>query len=139
MSGAISRIVVPGLPVGLAPCGRVACEVPLAFPNKNVGDVLDYAVDFSQMLLNSSETAVEEFSVSVLPESAPALIVSENSVDGACAQFWLAGGVAGMSYLVAVTANTAVGRVFTANMALYVLPAPRVGGSGSRCRAPDLI
>ena len=41
------RVVTPGLPLGLAPSGRVACQLPLVFPNKFVAENLDYTVDFS--------------------------------------------------------------------------------------------
>jgi hypothetical protein len=125
MSG-LQRTITPGVPLGLAPRWRKACETPPVVEHKHANENLDYTIDFSYKAEACGDGAgasdsLTNFSVVSLPGGLPALTPSQKSTDGFLAKFWLAGGVPGMRYLITVAAVTATGRAMQGTFELVIL------------------
>jgi hypothetical protein len=105
------------VPRGTAP----AAPVPLAWPAKDPGDVLDYQLDFAAALAGNAGDAIAGLNVSVTPGGTGDLAVRSAAADGALAVLWLAGGQAGTVYTVQVAATTLSGRVIARAVFLPVL------------------
>lgn len=116
---------------GFAPVARgavVAAPLPLSWPGKDPGDVLDYEFDISAALIGNEGDSLASASVTSSPAGPGDLVVNSLSGDGAVLVLWLAGGVAGTTYTLRLTVTTATGRVLERAVLLPVLaladPAP---------------
>ena len=110
MSGLGLRTIRPGEVLGQAPRGRRACDLPQSFGRKYANAALDYTVDFSVLAGEGCEDSLVTFAVIAQPAGPLALAVSNKTMDGLQAKFFLGGGVPGTNYLVSVSAVTALGR-----------------------------
>lgn len=126
------RVVLDGfLPV---PRGSVPGPVVLpAWPVKDPGDVLDYELDVSAALLDSSGDAIATVAVSATP--AGQLMVTQTAAMGAVGVVWLAGGLPGTTYTVQVVITTAGGRTLARAVELPVRALTAAPGGS----APTLI
>ena len=116
----ISRTVLAGQPVGLAPAGVVACTVPLAWPNKSAAEVLDYAVDFSaEFTGDATVDTIASQAVAIVPGDG-SLAASALANAGQVVSLRLSAGVAATQYSVMVTATMTSGRVVNAQVGIYV-------------------
>ncbi|MDD2794345.1 hypothetical protein [Acidocella sp.] len=121
MSGTLGRTVYAGTPVGLAPRGRAASVLPLAWPNANVGEALDYTVDFSRELAGGTDIVLATATVAISPSGS--LVASAPVISGLAASFALSGGLAATGYVVTVSATLASGKAPSAQVLFYVNPA----------------
>jgi hypothetical protein len=109
----------------------------LCWPCREPDDVLDYAFDVSAALADVTDS-VTSASVSIMPSGPGELTVSELSVAGGVATFWLSGGVAGRAYAVRIEVSTGGGRTFEwlpgiavdPALATYPVPPPPDPGFG---------
>jgi hypothetical protein len=127
-SGAIPRIVRPGEPLGLAPRGRVAREVPLVFPNKNPADILDYTVDFSLQLAGECGVAITGTPmVNVTPTKPGAVCPFNVKANRLAVNFSLAGGLPNKEYFIFVIATLSNGGVVQAFVRLCISSVRTIG------------
>lgn len=107
-----------------APVARgasVTAPLPLTWPGKDPGDVLDYEFDISAAMLGNEGDQIASVAVTATPSGAGELVVQSVTADGAVLVFWLAGGVAGTTYLLQVTIETEAGRTVSRALALPVV------------------
>ena len=87
----------------------------MSWPNKNAGDTLDYAVDFSALLLEEPTTqTLINATIVVQPAIAGGVTASNVTCSGNLVMFLLAGGVPGLKSVLTVAAQTSGGLVLTA-------------------------
>jgi hypothetical protein len=109
---------------GFAPVARgatVTAPLPLTWPGKDPGDVLDYEFDISAALLGNEGDTLASASVTSTPSGPGDLVVNSLAADGAMLVFWLAGGVAGTTYTLKVSATTVAGRTVERALLLPVV------------------
>jgi hypothetical protein len=123
MSGAISRIVTPGLAVGQAPRGRLPATVPLVFPDKAANEVLVYGVDFSLLAQSSADVSIGAVSVQVQPDALGGVTAGGIAFAGLVVTFTLSDGLPDTNYLVSAIATMPSSQVLQADVQIYVLPA----------------
>ena len=106
------RVVLDGfVPV---PRGTVQpTPPPLSWPAKDPADILDYEFDVSAALLGNPGDAIATLDVTITPNAAGDLVLSNTAADGAIAVFWFAQGQVGTIYVVQVTIGTASGRTLS--------------------------
>lgn len=128
-------LIVPTTPIG----GYGATpSLALQWPTAEPGDVLDYYLDVTAPLADLSDTILTA-SAAVAPSGAGEMTISSMSITGTVIGVWLAGGIAGRSYLIRVLATTTGGRTLEwivrlkvdAFLAAYPLPAPPSLGFGA--------
>lgn len=109
---------------GFAPVPRGVAQsapAPLSWPAKDPSDVLDYEFDVSSALVGNEGDAIANVSASVTPNGTGDLAINSVSLDGAVAVFWMSGGHAGTTYVVAVSVTTNSGRTIGRVVLLPVL------------------
>ena len=121
-----ARTLVLFASAGSTPKGRQITPVPLRWPAKQPGDVLDYSLDISGFLADVEDQPV---TVTATPVSLQLGDISINSITiaGGLITLWLSGGLPGTDYVFEITAQTLAGRTVNAAClisAISGLPAP---------------
>jgi hypothetical protein len=109
---------------GFVPVPRGTMQVvplPLMWPAKDPGDVLDYELDLSPAMDGSDGDRLATVDVTITPGEDGAVTLSSSAADGMRVVLWLAGGQANVVYSVQVTVTTALGRTLSRAVLLPVL------------------
>jgi hypothetical protein len=118
-------IVVEGF--GTVPRGTLPLpSAPLAWPEKDPNDTLDYVFDISEAIAGNEGDAIATLDVLITPNNPGDLALRSSSADGTQAILWLTGGFAGTIYAVNVTVGTNSGRMIarTVNLPVVTLAVP---------------
>jgi CubicO group peptidase (beta-lactamase class C family) len=93
-------------PFAWSPSGAVSAILPLRWPAKAAGAMVDVTLDAAAVLASAADTLSAALNLtSNVQTVAPAIVIGGQVV------LWLAGGVAGADGLVDLTLSTASGRV----------------------------
>lgn len=103
--------------------------LPLRWPPKDPGDVLDYQLDISPALAGNDGDAIATLDVLITPANVGDLSLVSATADGARAVLWLQGGQAGTTYSVTLTISTEAGRLLARSISLPVVAFAAVGAS----------
>jgi hypothetical protein len=95
-------------------------RLPLAWPVKDPGDVLDYTLDIGPSLAGDPGDRIATLDVSITPFSAGDLRMLSAAADGTRACVWLSGGQPGILYHVTFLVGTAAGRSIQRTVQLAV-------------------
>lgn len=95
---------------------------PLAWPEKDPGDTLDYAFDIAPALTGNPGDTIAALSVAISPDNPGDLTLASSAVDGTRAVLWLTGGQPATDYTVTVAITTACGRSLARSIGLAVVP-----------------
>ena len=98
---------------GFVPVPRgvvAAAPLPLVWPAKDPGDVLDYELDISAALVGNPNDSIASIQVVVVPANPGDLTLGNVAADGMVAVMWFSAGQAGITYTVQVTIITVLGR-----------------------------
>jgi hypothetical protein len=134
------RLVLDGfvpVPRGTVP----AVPAPLSWPAKDPADVLDYEFDISAALEGNEGDGIASLSVTISPDATGDLVMNSMAADGPMAVMWFAGGQAGTTYIVRITATTQSGRTIGRAVLLPVqsLSAPVVPASALTTNAGAVV
>lgn len=106
-------------------CGLLArgapSPVPLAWPAKDPGDVLDYTFDISSALIGDAGDSIATLDVQISPGNPGDLLLQSAAADGECVVLWLEAGQAGTVYAVSITIGTTAGRLIVRSVSLPVV------------------
>lgn len=108
----------------------VATNLPLRWPPKDPGDILDYQFDIAAALAGNDGDAIQTIDVLITPSNDGDLTLVSSTADGTRAVLWLQGGVGGTTYNVTVMIGTETGRAISRSIALPVI-AFAAQGAGS--------
>lgn len=102
---------------------------PLAWPEKDPGDTLDYVFDIAPALTGNPGDTISALTVAVSPNNPGDLTLASAAADGTRAVLWLSGGQPGIDYTVTIGITTACGRSLARSItvpvvALASVPAP---------------
>lgn len=95
---------------------------PLAWPEKDPGDTLDYAFEVAPALTGNPGDTIASLSVAISPDNPGDLSLASTAIDGTRAVLWLTGGQPGTDYTVTLNVTTACGRSLARSIALSVVP-----------------
>ncbi|MBS3022997.1 phage fiber-tail adaptor protein [Acidiphilium multivorum] len=109
---------------------------PLAWPEKDPGDTLDYAFDVAPALAGSPGDAIATVSATVSPDNPGDVTIASTAIDGTRAVLWLAGGQPGTTYTVTVSITTLAGRNLARSIALPVVSLASVPAPASAITTP---
>ena len=98
--------------------GTGCCD--LCWPVKDPSDVLDYVLDASPALLGIEGDGIVTLDVQIAPQENGGLVLNSSSVAGDLAILWMAGGIAGHTYSVALGLGTMNGRYLHRSVSLPV-------------------
>ena len=90
--------------------------IELAWPPKDPDDSLDYSIDWSKALPQGSTISGAAWSV-----NKPGLTLSNQTVGQKTTTVWLAGGRAGVTYVVTCEISTSSGHVYQRSVRLPVI------------------
>jgi hypothetical protein len=94
---------------------------PLAWPQKDPSDTLDYVFDIAPAVSANPGDGITAVDVAIAPDLAGDLSLVSSYIDGTRAVLWLAGGQPGITYTVTVSVTTAAGRSLSRSIALPVV------------------
>ena len=102
---------------------------PLAWPEKDPGDTLDYVFEIAPALTGNPGDTIATLNVMISPNNPGDLTLASAAADGTRAVLWLTAGQPGTSYTVTIGITTACGRSLARSIALPVValasvPAP---------------
>ncbi|HQT66011.1 MAG: hypothetical protein B7Z78_06380 [Rhodospirillales bacterium 20-60-12] len=102
---------------------------PLAWPEKDPGDTLDYVFEIAPALTGNAGDSIATLDVAISPNNPGDLTMLSAAADGTRAILWLQAGQSGTLYTVTVTITTTGGRALARSIALPVValasvPAP---------------
>jgi hypothetical protein len=100
------------------PRGFVPSAMPLRWPDKEPGAILDYSLDI-QHLLDPGDT-LSAFSAAVTPSVPGGLVVDSVLTSGTVATAWLGDGVADVDYTVMLSLSSLSGRYVPVTVRLLV-------------------
>lgn len=104
------------------PRGSIAvAPLPLNWPTKDPGDVLDYVLDISPAIIGNDGDSITTLDVTVSPSNPGDLVVQSSTADGSRIVLWLAQGMAGTIYTITVNISTINGRYLERSVLLPVL------------------
>lgn len=95
---------------------------PLAWPEKDPGDTLDYTFEIAPALAGNPGDTIASMSATISPDNLGDLTLASSAIDGTRLVLWLAGGQPGTVYTVAISVTTACGRSLARSIALPVVP-----------------
>lgn len=110
MSGAFGWASTPARTIplfdvaGRAPAGRIPAVLPLRWPDKPAGALLDYTIDATALTAGTSDV----ISLSI-NDVGPLGLVAETAIEG-LVTLWLSGGTAGQDVPIDLTLSTTSGR-----------------------------
>lgn len=96
---------------------KPTCGFAMIYPTKAPSDLLDYRLDLTDWLTQSSNDAVQAISLTTAP---PGLVVVHPPTPGPHPTVWLSGGASQTEYVLTWTATTAAGRAQTTIASLVV-------------------
>jgi hypothetical protein len=104
------------------PRGSTAtAPLPLSWPSKDPGDILDYQLDIEPAVDGNKGDTINSVDIEVDPSQPGDLSVDNITADGYKIVIWLSGGQAGTTYNVTVKATLASGRTLQRSMLLPVI------------------
>jgi hypothetical protein len=113
-------IVLDGF--GAVPRGALQVPPPpLAWPEKDPSDTLDYVFDISEAVAGNEGDSIATLDVLITPNNAGDLTLQSSSADGTQAILWLTGGFAGTIYAINITIGTNSGRIIARTVTLPVV------------------
>lgn len=95
---------------------------PLAWPEKDPGDTLDYTFEIAPALVGNPGDTIASMSATISPANPGDLTLASSAIDGTRLVLWLEGGQPGTVYTVAISVTTACGRSLARSIALPVVP-----------------
>lgn len=107
------------------PASIYGAALPLAWPQAEPGDDLDYGLDLTALMLDASDVPAT-IEAMVMPSGAGELAILDLTCDGTVAAIQLSGGVAGRTYRVSLAVGTVAGRTFVLLVSLPIDPAQEV-------------
>jgi hypothetical protein len=109
-----SFVAVPRGSAAVAP-------LPLNWPTKDPGDVLDYLLDIGPAIVGNDGDGIATLDVTLAPSNPGDLTVQSMTTDGCRVVLWLAEGQAGTIYTITFTITTINGRSLQRSVLLPVL------------------
>ena len=104
------------------PRGSTAtAPVPLCWPSKDPGDVLDYQLDIEPALIGNEGDTIGSVDIDIEPSQPGDLSLDNTAADGYRIVVWLSGGQAGTTYSITVKASLASGRTLQRSILLPVI------------------
>lgn len=101
-----------------SPRGFIPGALPLRWPDKEPGAILDYSLDVSNLL--DSTDALSSVTASVSPSVPGGLVIDSTAITGNVATAWLGDGVAGVEYEVTFALSSVAGRYIPVTIILRV-------------------
>ena len=98
-----------------------AAPVPLNWPTKDPGDVLDYILDIGPAIVGNDGDGIATLSVHLAPSSPGDLVLQSTTADGSRVILWLSKGQAGTIYTITFSITTTNGRSLQRSVLLPVL------------------
>lgn len=95
---------------------------PLAWPEKDPGDTLDYTFEIAPALAGNPGDSIASLSATVSPDNPGDLSIASTAIDGTRVVLWLTGGQPSVVYTVAISVTTVCGRSLACSIALPVVP-----------------
>lgn len=93
------------------PRGTMAvAPLPLNWPAKDPGDVLDYILDIGPAIVGNDGDGIATLAVTASPSNPGDLVVQSTTADGSRIVIWLSEGQAGTIYTITFSINTINGR-----------------------------
>jgi hypothetical protein len=93
----------------------------LSWPAKDPNDVLDYAIDVSDVLVGDAGDAIATLDLTIAPNASGDLALNASSAAGTVAVMWFSGGNVGTTYVVTISISTTSGRTIARAVQLPVL------------------
>ena len=104
------------------PRGTTAvAPLPLNWPTKDPGDVLDYILDIGPAIVGNDGDGIATLAVTASPSNPGDLVVQNTTADGSRIVLWLAEGQAGTIYTITFSITTINGRSLQRSVLLPVL------------------
>lgn len=105
------------------PRGSVATSpvVPLSWPSKDPGDILDYQLDIEPALIGNEGDTISSVDANIQPSRPGDLCLDTTAADGYKIVFWLSAGQANVTYSVTVNVALASGRTLQRTVLLPVV------------------
>jgi hypothetical protein len=95
--------------------------VPLNWPTKDPGDILDYILDIGPAIVGNDGDSIATLDVSSSPSSPGDLVLKSSTTDGSRIILWLSAGQAGTVYTLTFAISTVNGRSLQRSVLLPVL------------------
>ena len=95
--------------------------IPLRWPAKDPGDVLDYQLDISPALAGNDGDNIATIDALITPSNDGDLLLVSSGADGPRAVFWFQGGFSGVVYNVTIMIGTETGRMISRSVLLPVV------------------
>ena len=133
-------IVLDGF--GAIPRGTLQLpQAPLAWPEKDPNDILDYVFDISEAVAGNEGDSIATLDVTISPDNPGDLTLQSSSADGTQAILWLAAGFPGTTYDVNITIGTNSGRIIarTVNLPVVTLAVPPISANDLLTDSGQLI
>lgn len=113
--------------------------MPLSWPSKDPGDILDYQLDIEPALIGNQGDTISSVDIDIEPSQPGDLSLDNAAADGYNIIIWLSGGQAGVTYGVTVKVALASGRTLQRTVLLPVvaLSAPSVPVNAIETTAQD--
>ena len=111
--------------------------LPLIWPAKDPGDVLDYQLDVAPALTGNDGDVIATLDVMITPSNSGDLSLVSSAADGTRAIVWLQGGTAGTTYTVSLNVSTEAGRQLSRSISLPVVAFSKISTSNSAITLED--
>jgi hypothetical protein len=98
-----------------------AAPLPLNWPTKDPGDILDYILDIGPAIVGNDGDGIATVEVSFAPSDPGDLELQSTTADGSRIVLWLSGGHAGTVYTITFLISTINGRSLQRSVLLPVL------------------
>jgi hypothetical protein len=124
------------------PRGSIATPpMPLSWPTKDPGDILDYQLNIEPALIGNEGDSIESTDVDISPSQPGDLSLDNITADGYKIILWLSGGQAGVIYTVTVRTALTSGRTLQRSILLPVvaLSSPSVPSNAIQTTTLDPI
>jgi hypothetical protein len=104
------------------PRGSAATNpIPLSWPSKDPGDILDYQLDIEPALIGNEGDSINSVDADIEPSQPGDLCLNNTAADGYKIILWLSAGQANVTYSVTVKVALASGRTLQRTMLLPVV------------------
>lgn len=110
---------------------------PLAWPEKDPGDTLDYVFEIAPALVGNPGDTIASLAVSISPNNPGDLTLASAAADGTRAVLWLTLGQPNTTYTVTISVTTACGRVLARSIALPVVPLAAIPAPAGALTTPS--
>lgn len=109
---------------------------PLAWPEKDPGDTLDYVFEIAPALVGNPGDTIANLAVTISPNNPGDLTLASAAADGTRAVLWLTLGQPNTTYTVTINVTTTCGRALARSIALSVVPLATVPAPASAITTP---